>query len=498
MRDIGSRLELFVDDWLIDQTRGEAQLRMHEPVAKSDGLAESETWEGDHPGYATLIDDGDRFRFYYQLFHDPERPDGEDDSHLESGLRMLAAYAESKDGVEWHKPRLGLYEHKGSVENNIIFSGFGERGKGIHGFALYKDANPDAPEESRYKALGAERRAVAGGSLYAMHSADGLRWSLMQEDPVMTFGSFDSQNQAFWDSRRGEYSCYFRDFATDIDTVFEPGHRIIKSATSADFLHWENPTSLTYADSPAEQLYTNQVQPYYRAPHILIGFPTRYVERAWSDLVETFPEADERRRRAFEPGGHERFGASMTDALLMTSRDGTHFNRWNEAYVRPGIQSRGRWIYGDNYKCLGMIETPSELSGAPAEISFYVGEGGERKGASWRYRRYTTRVDGFVSLNATHRGGEVVTHPLRFAGIRLVINFATSAAGWIRTEVQAADGLPLEGFGLDDCLESVGDELERVVRWKGGASVASLQDRPVRLRFVMREADLYSLRFAKE
>ena len=127
---------------------------MHEPVAKSDGLAESETWEGDHPGYATLIDDGDRFRFYYQLFHDPERPDGEDDSHLESGLRMLAAYAESKDGVEWHKPRLGLYEYKGSVENNIIFSGFGERGKGIHGFALYKDANPDAPEESRYKALG--------------------------------------------------------------------------------------------------------------------------------------------------------------------------------------------------------------------------------------------------------------------------------------------------------------------------------------------------------
>lgn len=496
LRDIGSRLELFVDDWLIDRMQGEVALRLHEPLPKADGLVESETWEGAHPGYSTLIDNDGRFRFYYMVFHEPELREDEDESHIDSVGDLLVAYAESDDGVVWRKPHLGLYEHRGSTENNLIFRGFGEKCKGVHGFAPFRDSNPDAPEESRYKALGAEKRAVAGGCLHGMHSPDGLHWSLiLEEDPVMTFGSFDSQNLAFWDSLRGEYRCYFRDFDTDIETVFEPGHRIIKTATSEDFLHWENPTELTYEDSPPEQLYTNQVQPYYRAPHIFIGFPTRYVERAWSELVETFPEVEERRKRSFGPDGHERFGASMTDTVFMARRDGSHFFRWNEAYIRPGIQSRGRWIYGDNYKCLGMIETASDLAEAPAEISFYVAEMGGREGAPWMYRRHTTRIDGFVSLNATHRGGEVVTHPLRFSGDRLVINFATSAAGWIKTEVQTPDGTPVEGYGQEDCLESVGDELERVVQWKRGPSVGELQDKPVRLRFAMRDADLYSLRF---
>ena len=495
LRDIGSRLELFVDSWLIDRMQGEVALRLHEPVPRADGLVKSEAWEGNHGGYSTVIDDNGRFRFYYGLAHEPELPEDADESHIDSGAFLLVAYAESDDGVVWRKPHLGLYDHKGSAENNLLHSGFGEKGRGIHGFAPYKDPNPDAPDESRYKAIGAERRAVAGGCVYAMHSADGLHWSLMQEDSVMTFGSFDSQNQAFWDSLRGEYRCYFRDFDTDIETVFGPGHRIIKTATSKDFLHWENPTELTYEDSPPEQLYTNQVQPYYRAPHIFIGFPARYVERAWSEMVETFPELEERRMRAFGPDGHERSGASMTDAIFMTSRDGSHFNRWNEAYIRPGIQSRGRWLYGDNYKCLGMVETASDLTAAPAEISFYVSEMRRGEGTPWMYRRYTTRVDGFVSLNATHRGAEVVTHPLRFSGDRLAINFSTSAAGWIETEVQAPDGTPIEGYGQEDCLQSVGDELERAVQWKGGPSVGRLQDRPVRLRFVMRDADLYSLRF---
>ena len=49
---------------------------------------------------------------------------------------------------------------------------------------------------------------------------------------------------------------------------------------------------------------------------------------------------------------------------------------------------------------------------------------------------------------------------------------------------------------LEENLESVGDEHERIVRWKGNPSFAELWNRPIRLRFVMQDADLYSLRFA--
>ena len=59
-------------------------------------------------------------------------------------LRRVVAYAESDDARAWGKPNLGLYEHRGATSNNLIFSGFGEKGRGIHGFAPYKDANPDA------------------------------------------------------------------------------------------------------------------------------------------------------------------------------------------------------------------------------------------------------------------------------------------------------------------------------------------------------------------
>ena len=76
----------------------------------------------------------------------------------------------------------------------------------------------------------------------------------------------------------------------------------------------------------------------------------------------------------------------------------------------------------------------------------------------------------------------------------LALNFATSAAGGIRVEIQDVDGQPCEGFSLADCNELIGNELDRVVRFAGG-ELAAMAGRPVRLRFVLRDADLFSLRF---
>ena len=109
--------------------------------------------------------------------------------------------------------------------------------------------------------------------------------------------------------------------------------------------------------------------------------------------------------------------------------------------------------------------------------------------------RLTLRIDGFVSVHAPYRGGEMVTKPLRFSGRTLVVNYATSAAGSLRVELQDEDGEPLPGFGLGDCQEVIGDEIERVVSWKGGEDLSALRGKTVRVRFVMKDADLYSIRF---
>ena len=249
---------------------------------------------------------------------------------------------------------------------------------------------------------------------------------------------------------------------------------------------------MTYADSPEEQLYTNQVKPYFRAPHLLIGLPTRYVDRGWSDSTRALPELENREERS---SVNQRYGTAVTEGLLMASRDGVLFTRWNEAFVRPGVQRPGTWRYGHQYSAWHAVETESAIDGAPNEISLYYSEG-HPSDVNVGIRRYTLRMDGFVSVWAPASGGELITRTIIFEGKRLAINFSTSAAGAIQVEIQEPGGKPVPGFSIEDCQEVFGDELERSVTWGDGADLGQLSGEPVRLRFVLRDADLYSLRFA--
>ena len=77
----------------------------------------------------------------------------------------------------------------------------------------------------------------------------------------------------------------------------------------------------------------------------------------------------------------------------------------------------------------------------------------------------------------------------------MTINFSTSAAGSIGVEIQEANGKPVPGFALQDCPEIFGDEIERTVVWKKNAAISKLAGKAVRLRFVLKDADLYSFCF---
>jgi len=441
-------------------------------------LVTDKPWEGNMClGYGTVFHDGDLYRTYYQAWSCELTPGKYSDPH-----GIFIGYVESRDGVRWVRPDVGLVEFQGSKKNNIVWAGEGPDFKGVHGFAPFKDANPDAKPEERYKAVGAQYDCAHG--LYAMASPDGIHWRLTSNEPIITRGAFDSQNLAFWDSVRGEYRAYVRDF--------HDGLRDIRTATSPDFVRWTDPEWLEYPGAPPEQLYTNHIMPYPRAPHLLVGFPTRYVERRWSPAIEALPELEHRRLRA---SVSERYGAAVSDGLFMTSRDGRTFRRWGEAFIRPGLRPSGNWAYGDNYQHWGIVETESDVPGAPRELSFYASEGYWR-GTSTRLRRFTLRLDGFVSVEAPRSGGEMVTKPLVFEGGALVLNFSASAAGSIRVEaLDARRDAPVKGFSLDDCVEVLGDDLERTVCWKGGSDVSRLAGRPVRLRFVMEDADLFALHF---
>ncbi len=470
--NIGSRLELLVDDYLLDGREG-VELRLHHPTPREVAIVFDRPWEGNACHYVTVFRDEGTYRMYYAAWHLDTTEGKLKPSKLRIGL------AESDDGIVWRKPELGLIEFEGSKANNLVWEGAGS-----HGFAPFRDSNPDCAPEELYKAVGQGSFEEKSG-LWALVSPDGLRWSLMGDRPILTGCAFDSQNLAFWDPVRQEYRAYVRDF--------REGRRDIKTATSPDFRNWTDLEWLIFPDAPDEQLYVNQVAPYYRAPHIFIGFPARYVERSWSPSLRALPERDNREQRS---RAGERYGTALTDSLLMTSRDGLTFKRWGEAFLRPGIQREGSWAYGDTYLQWGLVETTSDMPGAPNQLSLYAVEG-YWTGTTSRLRRYTIRIDGFVSAYAPLSGGEFVTKPIIFEGDRLVVNFSTSAAGDIRVELEDADGRPIEGFALDDCDEVYGDEIERTVTWGERAELGALAGKPVRLRFLLRSADLFSFRFAK-
>lgn len=431
---IESRLEPLVDDALFEQLAGDAALRLHKPTPAEVALVTDRPWEGNTCAYYTIFQDGDRYRMYYRGSH-------WDEAKNRASHREVACYAESRDGVHWTRPELGLFEFEGSKQNNIVWDGYGS-----HNFTPFRDPRPDCPPESLYKAVAGD----AKGGLKAFQSPDGIHWKYIQEAPILTDGAFDSQNLAFWDPAAKLYRAFYR--------KGREGRRDILGVTSEDFLHWTSSDFLDYGDAPREHLYTNAVRCYPGAPHILIGFPTRYHPDRNSQVEPTF----------------------------MTSRDGRHFHRWTEALI-PVTAPENRDGNRSNYMTWGVLDLPDDSQ----HVSVYATEA-YYTGPDSRVRRFVYRKDGFVSLHADHGG--LVTKPLAFAGDTLWVNFATGDGGSLRFGLEGADGAALAGFGLGDCEPLRGDSIRQAVRWSGG-SLGAHAGKPVRLRVELERGDLFSLQF---
>jgi hypothetical protein len=453
---LGSRRELFVDDHLIERLDGVA-LKLHEPTPAGVALRFDRPWEGAFCGYVTVLRHGDSFQMYYRGL--PRA--GRDGSKAE-----VTCYAESRDGRVWHKPNLGLFEVCGTRDNNVVLAG---QPPFSHNFAPFLDTRPGVPPGERYKAVA----GTAESGLFGFVSADGLRWRKWSRKPLLTQGAFDSQNVAFWSPSEHCYALYLRTWTRGRFA----GFRTVSRATSPDFRHWSDPAEMNFGDTPREHLYTSQTHPYFRAPHIYVALPMRF-----------FPG-----RRVLTPararalGVDPHYTGDCAETVFMTSRGGTNYTRtFMEAFIRPGLDP-GNWASRAGLTALGVVPT------GPGEMSLY--KQAHYAQPTCHLRRYTLRTDGFVSLHAPYRGGECLTRPFTFTGRELTLNVSTSAAGGVRVEIQDVRGHPLPGHALADATEIIGDAIERVVKWKKGSDLSPLAGRPIRLRFVMKDADIYSLRF---
>ncbi len=455
---IGSRRELFLDRDLIADLRG-VELRLATPVDAGPALQLDRPWERSFSGYTTILNDTGVFRMYYR--GTPVSQDG--------GKNEVTCYAESRDGVHWTRPDLGFYTVQGERKNNVILA---DSAPFSHNFTPFLDSRPGVPAGERFKALAGYWKT----GLVAFVSADGIKWRKLREEPVLPAPkefSLDSQNIAFWSEHENQYVLYYRTWKK----IGKVNFRWTSRAVSKDFLNFMPTGEMEFGDAPPEHLYTNQTSEYFRAPHIYVGVCARFMPGR-QVLTEEQAKAIQVDPKYFK---------DCSDAVLISSRGGNRFIRlFMEAFLRPGVGMQN-WVSRSNYPALNLMKS------GPATMSFLVNR---NYGQPTAYlRRYDLRLDGFSSAHAGYGGGDMVTQPVIFDGSSLELNYSTSAAGSVRVELQDESGAPLPGYTLADSRELIGDEVQRLHGWKGGQDVSALRHKPVRLRFQLKDADLFAYRF---
>lgn len=461
---IGSGKQLFFDRKFIAESQN-VRIVMNPPVKAGVVLEADRPWEDFRlTSYFTVVQDGELCRMYYSCF-------SKDQWHTPDSWEKHAylCYAESKDGVHWTKPDLGIVEFDGSTANNILM-------RSVVDGTVFID--PKAQRARRYKLL--STKGPHKGGLRVSYSSDGIHFT-MPSQPVSPW-SPDSQQNAFWDNRIGKYVAYLRGRP---DMGITVPNRLVARVEMADIEKpWHARPQIVLAtdgkDLPDVDFYTNACIHYRWAADAYFMFPAAY--------------------HHFPP---QMGNDGLLDTSLAVSRDGVRWQRTDRGpYVPLGLS--------DEWDALFIMMGVGIVRKGDLLYQYYNGvdlsHGGTRRMTDehrkkWRrwskMGRVVQRLDGFCSADAAYDGGWLVTPPVVFEGDRLILNVNTSAAGQAFVALLTVDGKPIDGFAATDCDEVMTNSVRHVVTWKGTSDVSKLAGRPIRLRFEMRSTKLYAFQFQK-
>lgn len=417
-------------------------------------LANDKPWEYSLC-YPTLGFFDGKYRMWYEVI----APRGH-------GAADMLCYAESRDGVKWEKPELGLVEFAGNKRNNIVYNE-AIAGRAFHGVGVFHD--PSAPPDQRYKAVYnskapaeqvARLKAQNPGSvtplgeakgllIFCAASPDGIRWKPLP-DPLMSQMS-DTGTTMYYDDVLRRYVGYFRmSFMNRRLIGRSEGTTLTAPWPAPDAVLWTDP-----ADLPSNDYYTNgkSLYPGTKTAHLM--FPTIYQRFSDSSLIRMAGSLDGK-SWMWIPGGN---------------------------VLEPGVE--GSWDGGCVMAGSGLAEIAGDRVALP-----YIGYAlphkfprlercGEVGLAVWPKHR-------LVALAADEEG-EFYTQPLKLPGETLHLNFHARRDGYVKVEVVGQDGRL-----IDDCDPLWGDKLDAQVTWKGNHRLGRAKGEDATLRFRLRAAKLFS------
>jgi hypothetical protein len=455
--NIHDRLQIMANPQIIHKINNLKTL-LHQPVAGNPAIKFDQAWEGNLSGYYTLLNDTALLRLYYRASRAIIQ--------TQTYTAYKVCYAYSKDnGATWIKPKLGIYDYEGNKDNNIIWWKHKHHKDTCENFFPFIDTNPDCLPDQKYKAIG-------GGTtkIYAMVSTDAIHWDWLSKDqkeakPIIKRPGMklDSQNTVLWHNTRKQYLLFHRNYRN----IAALTGRDIMITTSPDFHAWTDSVWLVYNHPLHCELYTNCIFPYIRNSDSLIGLTLRFHPERTLNVTKY---------------------SGLSDVTFMFSNDGHKWYHYNNVWLRPGTNQM-RWGTRNNMMAVGSYKKN------PQQLCFLSNEGYYNNLCF--LREYHLRLDGFVSMHADSTRGDFTTVPLIFNGKYLIINYTTSALGYIKVEFQNELGIPIKDYTMEDCIEIYGDSIKHKVNWKkSGNDVSNLSDTKIIIRFKLFECDLYSFKFS--
>lgn len=443
MIPFGNRIEPFVDSYLIENMTG-VRFVGNTPENRGKIWGFDGPWEGPGSLGMTVFEDEENIKLYYRGF--PNLQGQDDTSVMQTSCLLLS---EKGDGLHFTPAVVNEIDYGGIRENNIV-----KMDTCCHNFAPFYDTNPHCKPDERYKAIGGIMQV---GGIFVYASPDGIHWKQLTDHPVITKGGFDSMNMAFWDDHAGVYRCYNRYF--DQTTPYPDGIRAIQSCVSTDFLHWSEPQPNQYVDGITDQLYTNATRPIPGAEHILVSLPMRFHAT---------------RKKVPEHGGSDAWSYNgVSDLVLMTSRDGTYWEKTLQDAWLAGSTYKHEWTERNFITCGGFVEHGEDFLFYTEKNYRWEDDG------LWAYSIPRYR---FLSLYADRAGGQILSKPLQFQTDTIYFNFATSAYGYGKVTI-----LDLEGNTLFVSEEMYGNEISYPL------TIPELTGKFGRICIELQEAHLYAI-----
>jgi len=463
---LGDASQLFVDDELIEPLEN-VQRVFHQAEKHSANpvIRKQKPWETLYGTWGTVLYD-ETEKVFKAWYGGQGRSTGIDKPGFQKKRHVLC-HATSTDGVHWDRPELGLHAFEGSKQNNIVIGDEYHLGMD-HWESILKDPLDTDPKR-RYKAVGWSSYDWDGplSGIYSMTSPDGLNWTHTPE-PVFRYhprpgtadlGPVGDAQSMMIDTLRGRYVAFLRTIP----------HRAM--SVSTDFIKWTPPKRCleARAEETSNMVY-NHVGFVYGDRYL--GFLT-YFDRDPQDPLCT--------------------------VRLLSSRDGESWQRpTDEPFIDVGP-------IGEPDRFLNMLTGGSPIRVGNRLYIYYRSlavrhnpyEGDDDTGGRYPggISLATLRVDGFASLGASYDGGRVTTKPFRFSGSRLTVN-AKADFGRLHVEALTESGEPISGFSFDDCRPIAADGLNESVTWMNHTTLKTLKGQPIRLRFRLENARIYSFRIA--